>query len=93
VLAYTPLNIALAVPMCSTLEVIGFVLFTCLSAFCANHYFSAESGMYSSTASSASAARIASSSVGVASAGPVDVLMIPSGTGVIVVTTFPHLWD
>ena len=55
---------------------IGFVLLACSSAIYADHAWSSSSSTASSIASSTT------DSVG--SAGPVDVLMIPSGTGVIV---------
>jgi len=80
VLAYAPL--ALFVMCFAKFQLIQAIVFACISTRLTDHSSTTSSGRYSSTASSASAATIASSSVGVASAGPVDVLMIPSGTGI-----------
>jgi len=82
VLAYAPL--AFVVMCFAEFNLIQAIVFACIYTRLTDHSSSVASGTYSSVASSASAATIASSSVGVASAGPVDVLMIPSGTGVIV---------
>ncbi len=74
-LTYTPF--ALLVPVCSTLEMVGLVLFTGPGAIQTNHAWSASSsGNCSSTASS-------TTSVG--SSVQVSVLVIsPCGVGIIV---------
>ena len=73
-LTYTPL--ALFVVSFAQLNLVQAVVFTRIYTRLADHSSSVASGNTSSTASS--------TVDGVASAGPVDVLMIPSGTGVIV---------
>ena len=73
-LAYAPL--ALFVMCFAEFDLIQAIVFTCIYARLTDHSSSVASGNTSSTASS--------TVDGVASAGPVDVLMIPSGTGVIV---------
>lgn len=84
-LTYTPLYVALLVPVCSTFQMIGAVLFSCFSTRFANHaWSSSSSGSTSSTTSSTTSAGVSLH---------VSVLVIlPSGVGVIVVT-FPHRWD
>ena len=74
VLAYTPL--ALFVVSLAHLQLVQAVVLTRFATRLANHSSSVASGSTSSTASSTA------STAG--STGPVDVLMIPSGTGVIV---------
>ena len=71
-LAYTPL--ALFVVSLAHLQLVQAVVLTRFATRLADHSSSVASGNTSSTASS--------TTDGVASAGPVDVLMIPSGTGI-----------
>lgn len=73
-LAYAPL--ALFVMCFAKFDLIQAIVLTRIYARLTDHSSSVASGNTSSTTSS--------TVDGVASAGPVDVLMIPSGTGVIV---------
>lgn len=73
----------LLVPVCATFKMSCAVLLTCFSTVKTNHSCSSTSNSSSITSSTTD---------GVASDGPVDVLITPCGTGVIV-TTFPHRWD
>ena len=78
-------TLALFVMCFAKFNLVQTIVFTSFSTGLTNHSSGKTSSVtYSSTASSASASTIAASSSALGSTGPVDVLMIPSGTGVIV---------